>query len=221
VFYANGEVVSYAYGDHGLPVSVASSMWGRVVNGATYNALLQPYDVALGNGLTTSRRYNGPDTPGSLARYGMLSTLTTGSSQSLAYGYDVNGNVTAVTDGRLSESIAFSYDFADRLLTAGAPLNESFTYDPLTGNMLTKDGVGRTFATAGEPRPHAPVAVGSQTYQYDGGGTGNGNLTSAEGRSYYYDAENRLYRVDQSGSQLRASATAPTASCVRGPTARR
>jgi uncharacterized protein RhaS with RHS repeats len=61
-------------------------------------------------------------------------------------------------------------------------------------------GVTRGFPSAGQPRPHAPTAVGAQSYGYDA----NGNLTSAEGRSYAYDADNRLWQLSQSGAQLKA-----------------
>src|SRR5690606_20617783 len=68
------------------------------------------------------------------------------------------------------------------------------------GNMLTNSGVGAyTYPAAGQPRPHAVLTAGSDTYTYDA----VGNMLSGAGPTLTYDGDNRLVEV--------ATATATTA----------
>ncbi|MBI2954183.1 MAG: RHS repeat protein, partial [Chloroflexi bacterium] len=53
ITYPNGEVITYRYGDHGLPVGLESNTQGKIVDSVSYNALGKPFDLVLGNGLTT------------------------------------------------------------------------------------------------------------------------------------------------------------------------
>ena len=53
--------------------------------------------------------------------------------------YDAVGNVTKIVDGVNSETIDYTYDDLDRMLTSSVPTGESFAYDTI-GNMTTKSG---------------------------------------------------------------------------------
>ena len=53
--------------------------------------------------------------------------------------YDPVGNVTKIVDGVNSETVDYTYDDLDRLLTASVPTGESFAYDTI-GNMTSKAG---------------------------------------------------------------------------------
>ncbi|MBI2864439.1 MAG: RHS repeat protein [Chloroflexi bacterium] len=197
ITHPNGEVVTYGYGDHGLPVSLVSSLRGTIVSNASYNALGKPVSVALGNGLTTDYQYWGVEyRVQNDLRYGLLRSIITGGLQSLTYNYDAKGNVSQLSDnnGHGGETIDFGYDHLDRLLSASAPIGESYAYNAI-GNLTSKGGVSRTYPVAGQPRPPPPTEVGGQAYGYDA----NGNLLTAEGRTYGYDLENRLESVSAVG----------------------
>ncbi|MCL5957797.1 MAG: hypothetical protein M1358_00520, partial [Chloroflexi bacterium] len=209
ITYPNGEVITYRYGDHGLPIYLESSVKGVLVSNATYNALGKLYDLSLGNGHMTQYRYWGTDyrpAPNGNASYGMLRSIVTADRQNLVYDeYDAKGNIKRIIDNRSSETISFTYDYLDRILSAtnsNPSLSEQYSYDDgpydlKIGLLKTKGGVSYSYPGAGQTIPpysshkHAPWQVGSSSYFYDG----NGNLTSAEGRTYGYDVENRLASV--------------------------
>ena len=67
--------------------------------------------------------------------------------------YDSVGNVTKIVDGVNSETVDYTYDDLDRLLTASVPTGESFAYDTI-GNMTSKAG------TALRLRDYDPEARG-------------------------------------------------------------
>ncbi|MBI2954616.1 MAG: RHS repeat protein [Chloroflexi bacterium] len=120
ITYPNGEVVTYRYGDHGLPVALESSTQGKIVNSVSYNALGKPFDLALGNGLTTSYRYWGLNYGGN-THYGLIYSIATGSHQNLTYSdYDAVCNVKQINDVHNNETISFGYDHLDRLTSASS-----------------------------------------------------------------------------------------------------
>ena len=59
--YPNLDVVSYVYGDHGLPVHLILNGTQYLVKGAVYNALGKIRTLPLGNGLSTNFSYYGVD----------------------------------------------------------------------------------------------------------------------------------------------------------------
>lgn len=117
--------------------------------------------------------------------------------QDLQYTYDNVGNPTEVHDPRNGETIGYGYDALDRLLTAGAPINGSYSYNEI-GNLLSKTEGGLTYNLdySTTTHKHAPNSVNGVAYTYDA----NGNLTNRSGIDFKYDAENRLVKVSQ-GSQ--------------------
>jgi YD repeat-containing protein len=102
VAYPDGEVVNYDYDAGGLLASAKGARWGHsqtYLEALQYDEFGQRLFMALGNGVTTAYSYE------ALTR--RLSTLATtlpphdGVSrkvQNLAYGYDVVGNVTTITN---------------------------------------------------------------------------------------------------------------------------
>jgi YD repeat-containing protein len=135
---------------------------------------------------------------------GRLQNLTTSSPggggggpplQNLSYTYDQVGNLKTIQDALNSnQKQCFTYDALDRLTKAttstdsaqscttqlgNGNYDESYTYDPTSGNLSSKAGVGYTYnaqvscAAGSRTIPHAVSAAGANSYSYDC----NGNMT--------------------------------------------
>ncbi len=108
--------------------------------------------------------------------------------------YDAVGNVTKIVDGVNSETIDYTYDDLDRLLTASVPAGDSYTYNTI-GNMTSKSGTTLDYGTT-SPK-HGVKTYGSASYTYDA----NGSMTAKGDLSIKYDPEHRPVRV-QDGSTI-------------------
>ncbi len=112
--------------------------------------------------------------------------------------YDAAGNVTKIVDGVNSETVDYTYDDLDRLLTASVPAGESFAYDKI-GNLTSKSGTALSYGTT-SPK-HAVKSHGSTTYTYDA----NGSMTARGTQTIKYDPEQRPILVQDGVSIHRAS----------------
>ena len=112
--------------------------------------------------------------------------------------YDAVGNVTKIVDGVNSETVDYTYDDLDRLLTASVPTGESFAYDTI-GNMTSKAGAALDYGTT-TPK-HAVKSHGTTTYSYDA----NGSLTAKGTQTIKYDPEQRPILVQDGTSIHRAA----------------
>ena len=112
--------------------------------------------------------------------------------------YDAAGNVTKIVDGVNSETVDYTYDDLDRLLTASVPTGESFAYDTI-GNMRSKAGTTLDYGTTA-PK-HAVKSHGTTTYTYDA----NGSLTAKGTQTIKYDPERRPILVQDGTSFHRAA----------------
>ena len=163
-----------------------------------------PLEWTLGNGVKTSRLYYPWSTQGGRLQSISSVILSNGvTRQNLVYGYDANGNVTSVQDTVAGETLSYAYDVLDRLTGVSGVYNESYTYNPTTGNLASKAGQTLTYGAANHP--HAATAMGSNIYTYDA----NGNMLTRKisGVTYTlsYDAEGRLVSI--SGGGMTASYT--------------
>jgi RHS repeat-associated protein len=124
--------------------------------------------------------------------------------QNISYQYDGLGNLTRIQNPLASETHQYTYDALDRLTgwTLNSVLQETYTYDPATGNLLDKGSA--TLAYTDPAHVHAATSLSDQSsvnsYQYDA----NGNQVTrdtANGGQYqlFYDAENRLVQVKKDG----------------------
>ena len=107
--------------------------------------------------------------------------------------YDAVGNVTKIVDGVNSETIDYTYDELNRVLTASVPTGESFVYDTI-GNMTSKAGTALDYGTTA-PK-HAVKSHGTTTYTYDA----NGSLTARGTQTIKYDPEQRPILVQDGTS---------------------
>jgi RHS repeat-associated protein len=167
------------------------------------NALGQAGTVTYANGVRNNFDFN-PEN----GRLTMIqSSSNRGTLLNLTYTRDRLGNITAVTDGMTTSpehpvalNEVYTYDQANRLLTAvGVNGNLSYSYDEV-GNFKAKEGVTYTYGDSAHP--YAPIA-GSNGFKasYDA----NGNLgakTDAYGNNLVltYDEENQLIRVQKNGN---------------------
>jgi len=118
---------------------------------------------------------------------GRLSTLVTGAFQNLAYRYDPGGNITHIVDSAATpvETLEYSYDLIDRLVSDTTNGGNTYGYDDDEGNLEQKGASTLVYA---DPSNHRVTQMGSNTYSYDA----NGNLTLRAGAVLSYDADNRM-----------------------------
>lgn len=195
--YPDGEVVTNTYTPQMMLQSVAGM--DSYVSDTSYDSAGRITSRAFGNGTQTDYSYYAWDQQG-----GRLSTLTTSrladqaTLQNLAYSYDAIGNINTITDAVAGETQSFGYDVLDRLVSATAsggpaPYSETYTYDPLTGNLAAKAGVTYTYDA---DHPHAASSLSNgNSYEYDA--NGNQITRTVNGQTFVlaYDAEGRLVSV--------------------------
>jgi len=224
--YPGGEVVNYTYNPQGLVEQIYRSSPTPTyyyVGATAYNALGQVTERWLGSttgGLRQLYTYTA-------AENFRLTALKSGTNsnynnhQNISYTYDDVGNALTITDTVAvggSQTQTFTYDFLDRLLSAGVSggsgglYSESYEYsgnEGKIGNLTRKGTTNYTYGTqsAGCPdgaltKPHGVVTAGTNTYCYDR----NGNMVrrTVGGTAYTltYDAENRLTQVKKNGSVI-------------------
>jgi RHS repeat-associated protein len=89
------------------------------------------------------------------------------------------------------QNLSYAYDALNRLTGVSGAYSQTYTYNPVSGNLTTKSDVGSyTYSPA---HPHAVTQAGSNSYAYDA----NGNVTERNGLTMVYDAENRLIQMGQ------------------------
>lgn len=204
--YPDGEIVKYTYDlNSGLLEKVAGQQ--TYVDDIAYNAKGQINTIAYGNGTHTTYSY-GNDLR--LSRIFTTSSSQPSVLQDLVYDFDLNGNVTQITDnssrGRGNTRI-YTYDPLNRLIKAENipdPLSDNgyatfgYEYDSI-GNMTKQTKANGSGAGLGEMTygqnagPHALTSAGGVNYRYDS----NGNMIQGKNKVMAYDVENRLIRVDE------------------------
>jgi RHS repeat-associated protein len=121
--------------------------------------------------------------------------------QNLEYNYDLNGNVAGILDttNGATQMLSFGYDLLDRLTSAVATggqgtYNQSYSYDPTSGNLASKAGVSYTYASPSHR--HAVTATSNgKNFSYDA----NGNMTNHAGDVLTYNGENHLTQASVGG----------------------
>jgi RHS repeat-associated protein len=179
-----------------------------VVTYAAYDASGNLTSQTNANGTVTTRSY-------SATRNWLNTILTTAGSvtlQKLSYTRDAEGKISSITSPFPDESWTYTYDDLHRLTSAvdaTTPGNgQSMTYD-LIGNVTSNTMLGTySYPAAGQPRPHAVLSAGADTFTYDA----NGNMLSGGYRTYTYDGANRPitinstdYLYDGNGRRLERS----------------
>lgn len=120
------------------------------VNDVQYNDRGQKTSLTYGNGLVTSWTHNA-------SNFRVTNRTTSSNQQNLTYGYDNNGNVTAITDSLFTGDRSFGYDDLNQMTTGNdtfginqATQNCSYTYSSI-GNLTDKCGAVFTYGDANHP----------------------------------------------------------------------
>jgi YD repeat-containing protein len=210
-----GELVTRSYlAQTGQLGSVVSDDGTRFVDYTLYNPagqLTEQRHDSGANGLTRRVSYD-PNT----LRTTRLYAGSGGQSANLLdlnYGYDANGNITALTDAVNSgQKQCFGYDWLNRLTgaftgdasctsysaTGIGAYNHTYAYNAI-GNITSNAGNSYVY---GSSKPHAVTAAFGNSYGYDA----NGNQTSRTigGVSYdlTFDYDNRITEIKQGGTTL-------------------
>jgi RHS repeat-associated protein len=181
---ANGASVNYSYDAVNRLQSVTDN---RLTPGTTtysYDAVNNLTGVLSPNGVQATLTYDALDDPTNLtlAKGGVL--------WSYAYTYNAAGQRLSATE-KSGRTVSYSYDASTRLTT------ETIANDPNAANGAVNyflDAVGNRLT-----RTSTLSAISSSTSTYDAndrlnseGYDANGNTTSADGKTYTYNFENRI-----------------------------
>ena len=159
--YPDGEALTYSYQANLLLDGIRSSIGDLdLVSGVVYEDIGLPDQVHAGQQshdchsvlrVLEDRRCQSRSPFAALKRIKLSKDSTDLVNREMQY--DAVGNVTKIVDGVNSETIDYTYDELNRVLTASVPTGESFAYDTI-GNMTSKAG------TALELRDYDPEARG-------------------------------------------------------------
>jgi RHS repeat-associated protein len=201
-----GEQVNYAY--DGLKRLTSLTGSAAYVQSSNYDASSRLTDRTLGNGLTQKFNYNPWTSEG-----GRLDNITSGAwngssftstLQNLDYTYDASGNITRIYDTVNTETQTFTYDTLDRLTSAKASgasqgaYNETYTYDPITGNLQAR---GDTVAT-NDPGTSGLAAKWSLDET-------SGQRSDSQGFSHVSPSNTVEYALGRNGNAASFSSTTP------------
>src|SRR5262249_2422591 len=114
--FPDGERVTYSYDAGGAQQAITTTPQGGppqpVVLSVTRNVRGQTTSVLYGNGVSQNHTYNDATD----LRLSSITTGTSGELQHLAYAFDPNGNVTAVTDSAdPTQDASNAYDSLNQL----------------------------------------------------------------------------------------------------------
>lgn len=200
VSYPSGELVDYAPNALGQP-----SKAGAYATGVSYfpnGGIKQFY---YGNGIRHTLTQNARGLP--LQSCDSYGTCGNASVLNDTYAYDVNGNVSQVTDGRTAgrSTRSMTYDGLDRLKSVTSTMfgNAAYTYDVLDN--LTRATVGATSNLAARDHFYCYDSKWQLTNVKTGGCNGasviglsydvQGNLANKSGTTHAFDYGNRLRSV--------------------------
>lgn len=136
----SGEVLNYSYNAMGALFSLSGT--NTYVSQIHYTASGQMADQLLGNSLRQQSCYDANTLRPTNTRVysGALQSCGTNPSSpllNLTYTYQPNGNVSQMVDSTRSETLNYSYDELDRLLSVSGSYNQSYSYDTI-GNLTSK-----------------------------------------------------------------------------------
>ena len=197
ITYPDGKTLSATNNSLKAPETVTFNSKG-VISAMTYGHNKQPENMTIaGNSTAFNRTYNA-------AAFLATAQLKKGATilYDGTYGYDGVGNIVSInsTNPTPYMNAAFVYDQLNRLTSvtytpsAGGRVNSiSYTYD-YYGNMLSVLENGQSTV----PNKSYLSSNRIQGFGYDD----RGNLTSADGKFYFWDNQNRLRQLRDAAGQV-------------------
>jgi RHS repeat-associated protein len=169
---------------------MTTSAGATVVTGVSYNAASQLLGMTY-NGIGETRGYN---------VLNQLTSIHAGSTENLTYNYPTgtnNGKLSSMYSAVSVETITYTYDSLNRLLTAnGSGWGGQYTFDSF-GNLNAKtvtSGSGPSLSVTTNPANNQMEGLYEASYD------ANGNLVTEGVGGVGYDAENRVSAVYTGGS---------------------
>jgi RHS repeat-associated protein len=209
ITYPSGRIASYSRDGMGRIASVttqanAAALAVPVVSGATYLPFGPLTGLTYGNGLDLAVGFDQDYRPSAREVSGAAVV------QSLAYGVDADGDITAISDAVTpARSQGFQYDALRRLIQASGVYGTlAYSYDAV-GNRLSLSGgnnnLAESYGYAGASNQLLSVAYGGATRQMSY--TAAGALASNDNGagtvlSFAYNQQNRLAQVASNGIGL-------------------
>ena len=192
ITYPSGRVVNYSYtNDRINNVNTAKSgVTTPLVSSITYKPYGGVASLTYGNAQNRTISYD--------QRY-QITKIQTGTVQNLSYTFDVNGNITGITNNLNSaKNKTYTYDALDRLTAGtGAWGSLSWTYDGVGNRLTQNDSTGsKTYTYQNGTNKLTGITGASSSFTFDA----NGNTITENSRDYIYNQNQRLIRVSEAGS---------------------
>ncbi|MGH8400118.1 MAG: hypothetical protein ACRESU_03360, partial [Gammaproteobacteria bacterium] len=196
ITYPDGTLITYQRDAAEHVVAVTETKGGNiqtVASGISYQPFGPVAGFTYGNGLSYTRSYD--------QDYRLTSEVA-GNLQNLAYSYNPNDDITAITDGVMTtNSQSFGYDTLDRLTSAtGVYGTLGYGYDA-DGNRMSATHDSDTDEydyDSASNRLQSITGSKSATFQY----AANGNTADDGTFSYTYNQANRLSTVQQNSALI-------------------
>jgi RHS repeat-associated protein len=188
--YPSGRTIDYTRQSSGR-IQQATTTYNLTTLTLVSNLSYNPFGPA--KGLDTG---SGGAVNNKVDQNGDLEIINSGQPMQQKYKYDANRNllsILAVNMPRFNQ--AFTYDALNRLLGANTVFGTlAYTYDDV-GNRLTRTVNGQADSytyQAGTNRLAQVTGANPAAFSYDA----NGNITDVEDRTFVYNQNNRLIRVE-------------------------
>jgi RHS repeat-associated protein len=199
ITYPNsGPVITNSYFHGGSINQVSRGSYNYyTVSAGGYDEFGHTTNFVYGNTLTTTRSYYSVS-----KRLQSISSGTSGSVFSRTYTYSAGDDILSLAGTGLTNTMSVTYDNLHRIKTYSG-LTGSYGYDAVGSITNSIEGGGSTYGY-GVRRPQAVKAAFGSTNLYDLCGNmivrhaGGTNIAQA----LVYDAENRLVRVAQAGTNF-------------------
>lgn len=190
ISYPSGRTIDYTRHSSGKIEGISTtfnSITTTLVSNISYNPFAGPKGMTTSTGGTVSNQSGECD---------CLEVANAGAPMEQVYAYDANRNLTSIlgTDTPWLDQ-TFTYDSLNRLgSAAGVYGSISFTYDK-AGNRLTRAFDDRTDTYSyitGTNRLEQISGANPTPFSYDA----NGNITAIDTKTFVYNQNNRLIRVE-------------------------
>ncbi|MBI5741808.1 MAG: RHS domain-containing protein [Nitrospirae bacterium] len=203
--YPSGRMIGYSYNRLNKVASVADNYIGEtrtLAEGIAYQLSGDMRSMTYGNGIISTRRYDGRGRPTGLLIQGPeLRTLN-----SLSYSRDDAGNMTALTDNLSpSKNKSYSYDNLQRLTFAAGPWGATtYAYDPAGNRTNETTGSGNTTYDYIANKLTSSSGEKASLFNYDDNGNTISELQTpdSELRTYVYNHNQRLTKAMEGSTVL-------------------